>query len=92
VRAGTLFEVESVRKLRRDKAFELVEEKHWKVHAVECLKQALHSCTIGRLIPWRNTWSFSRRIAKGRKLTIKILWRIFVKSRQSLDLPKKQGD
>jgi hypothetical protein len=28
VRARTLFEVESVRKLRRDKAFKLVEEKH----------------------------------------------------------------
>jgi hypothetical protein len=30
VRARTLFEVESVRKLRRDKDFKIVEEKHWK--------------------------------------------------------------
>jgi hypothetical protein len=30
VRARTLFEVESCEKLRRDKAFKLVEEKHWK--------------------------------------------------------------
>jgi hypothetical protein len=28
VRARTLFEVESVRKLRRDKVFKFVEEKH----------------------------------------------------------------
>jgi hypothetical protein len=28
VRARTLFEVESVRKLRRDKAFKFVEKKH----------------------------------------------------------------
>jgi hypothetical protein len=30
VRARTLFEVESVRKLRRDKAFNFIEEKHRK--------------------------------------------------------------
>jgi hypothetical protein len=33
----------------------------------------------------------SQGIAKGRKSTVGILWRGFVKSRQPLDLPKKQG-
>jgi hypothetical protein len=33
----------------------------------------------------------SQGIAKGRKSTVRILWRGFVKSHQPLDLPKKRG-
>jgi hypothetical protein len=38
VSARTLFEVEVVWKIRRDKDFKLVKEKHWKICAMECLK------------------------------------------------------
>jgi hypothetical protein len=36
--ARTLFEVESCEKLRRDKDFKIVKEKHWNICAMECLK------------------------------------------------------
>jgi hypothetical protein len=39
--ARTLFEVESCEKLRRDKALKIVEEKHWKICAMECLKTGI---------------------------------------------------
>jgi hypothetical protein len=78
-----------VRKLRRDKAFKFVEEKHWKSSCMECLNRRC------KVTPQED--QFHREILGSlveeskRKSTVRILWRRLEKSRQPLDLPKKQG-